>query len=188
MPAGIYTVRVGSIELIPVIIVEGIVKEETATGTEEELNAPAADATDATKKKAKKTVKVLRKIPPKVIQEARGIVIFTAMRSGFAPFGGAGGSGVVLARLEDGCESRLDLVCRGKVTDEILARSVVCPCFDLAKQPLHRSAGRYRRLRLCARAPRSQSRRGFLYPQIHPRRRDWDCCWALWLGRECREW
>jgi lipid-binding SYLF domain-containing protein len=60
--------------------------------------------TDDKGEKKKKTVKVLRKIPPKVIQEAKGIVIFTAMRSGIAPFGGAGGSGVVLARLPDGCK------------------------------------------------------------------------------------
>jgi len=39
------------------------------------------------------------------MKEARGIVIFTAMRSGIAPFGGAGGTGVVLARLPDGCTS-----------------------------------------------------------------------------------
>lgn len=71
----------------------------------EETAATDVTETDAKGKQKKKTVKVLRKIPPKVIQEARGIVIFTAMRSGFAPFGGAGGSGVVIARLEDGCKS-----------------------------------------------------------------------------------
>lgn len=75
-------------------LVEGIVKEEKAEKTDE---------TDGEGEKKKKTVKVLRKIPPKIIQEAKGIVIFTAMRSGFAPFGGAGGTGVVLARLPDGC-------------------------------------------------------------------------------------
>ena len=62
------------------------------------------DESTAQGEKRKKTVKVLRKIPPKVLKEAQGIVIFTAMRSGFAPFGGAGGSGLVLARLSDGCE------------------------------------------------------------------------------------
>ena len=62
------------------------------------------DESTAQGEKKKKTVKVLRKIPPKVLKEAQGIVIFTAMRSGFAPFGGAGGSGLVLARLPDGCE------------------------------------------------------------------------------------
>lgn len=62
------------------------------------------DENTAQGEKKKKTVKVLRKIPPKVLKEAQGIVIFTAMRSGFAPFGGAGGSGLVLARLPDGCK------------------------------------------------------------------------------------
>jgi lipid-binding SYLF domain-containing protein len=63
------------------------------------------DESDSKGEKKKKTIKVLRKIPPEVIKEAQGIVIFTAMRSGIAPFGGAGGTGVVLARLPDGCQS-----------------------------------------------------------------------------------
>nr|CDI52783.1 conserved hypothetical protein [Melanopsichium pennsylvanicum 4] len=46
--------------------------------------------------------KVLRKIPPAVIKRAKGIVIYTAMRSGIAPLGGAGGAGLMLARLPDG--------------------------------------------------------------------------------------
>ncbi|CCF53051.1 hypothetical protein NDA11_005601 [Ustilago hordei] len=50
----------------------------------------------------KKKRKVLRKIPPQVIKRAKGIVIYTAMRSGIAPFGGAGGAGLMLARLPDG--------------------------------------------------------------------------------------
>lgn len=50
----------------------------------------------------KRQRKVLRKIPPKVINSACGLAIFTSMRSGIAPFGGAGGAGVVVARLEDG--------------------------------------------------------------------------------------
>lgn len=79
-------------------LVEGIVKEE---------KAEKVDESDTKGEKKKKTVKVLRKIPPEVIKEAQGIVIFTAMRSGIAPFGGAGGSGVVLARLPDGCKSTL---------------------------------------------------------------------------------
>jgi lipid-binding SYLF domain-containing protein len=69
--------------------VEGVVKEE-AIG----------------EGKSKKKAKVLRKIPPEVIREAKGVAIFTSMRSGFAPLGGAGGAGVVVARLPDGCESR----------------------------------------------------------------------------------
>lgn len=59
-----------------------------------------ADGTPRTKPR-----KVLRKIPPKVIAEAKGLVIFTSMRTGFAPFGGAGGAGVVVAKLPDGSES-----------------------------------------------------------------------------------
>jgi len=79
--------------------VEGIVKEEKAEKVD-----------DGEKKR--KTVKVLRKIPPKIMKEAKGIVIFTAMRSGIAPFGGAGGTGLVLARLPDGCEFTPSLLYR----------------------------------------------------------------------------
>jgi len=50
----------------------------------------------------KKQRKVLRKIPPKIIAEAHGLAIFTSMRTGIAPFGGAGGAGVVVAKLDDG--------------------------------------------------------------------------------------
>lgn len=37
-----------------------------------------------------------------MIKKARGIAIYTSMRSGIAPFGGSGGSGLVMARLPDG--------------------------------------------------------------------------------------
>lgn len=50
----------------------------------------------------KKKVRVMRKIPPAAIRNAKGICIFSSMRSGFAPFGGGGGSGVFMARLPDG--------------------------------------------------------------------------------------
>ncbi|EIW70595.1 hypothetical protein TREMEDRAFT_14638, partial [Tremella mesenterica DSM 1558] len=53
-------------------------------------------------KKTKRKVKVLRKIPPSVIANARGLAIFTSMRTGIAPFGGAGGAGVVIGKLPDG--------------------------------------------------------------------------------------
>jgi lipid-binding SYLF domain-containing protein len=52
----------------------------------------------------KKSRKVLRKIPPAVINDAKGLAIFTSMRSGIAPLGGAGGAGVVVAKLPDGSE------------------------------------------------------------------------------------
>ncbi|PWN53519.1 DUF500-domain-containing protein [Violaceomyces palustris] len=50
----------------------------------------------------KKKRKVLKKIPPSLILRAKGILIYTAMRSGIAPLGGAGGVGLMLARLPDG--------------------------------------------------------------------------------------
>lgn len=49
----------------------------------------------------KKKQKVLKKIPQKVIQNAVGLAIFTTMRTGLW-FSGAGGSGVLVARQEDG--------------------------------------------------------------------------------------
>ena len=45
--------------------------------------------------------KVLKKIPAEVIKNAKGLAIFTTMRTGLW-FSGAGGSGVLLARKEDG--------------------------------------------------------------------------------------
>ena len=55
-------------------------------------------------KYAVKGNKVFYKIPARVIRDAKGLAIFTSMRTGIAPFGGAGGSGVVIARLPDGCQ------------------------------------------------------------------------------------
>jgi lipid-binding SYLF domain-containing protein len=39
--------------------------------------------------------------PPSVLANAKGIVIFSAFRSGFAPLGGSGGSGVIIIRNPD---------------------------------------------------------------------------------------
>ncbi|WRT63354.1 uncharacterized protein IL334_000259 [Kwoniella shivajii] len=72
--------------------VDGIVTEE-----KEKVDPSAPN--DA---KKKKKVKVIRKIPPAMIASAKGLAIFTSMRTGFAPFGGAGGAGVVVAKLPDG--------------------------------------------------------------------------------------
>lgn len=80
-------------------IVEGIINEEPVVATGE----TPTDG-DVTKPAKKKNKKVLRKIPPKVIANAKGLVIFTSMRTGFAPFGGAGGAGIVIAKLPDGSE------------------------------------------------------------------------------------
>ncbi|KAI9899779.1 hypothetical protein N3K66_006240 [Trichothecium roseum] len=49
----------------------------------------------------KRKQRVLKKIPEKVIQNAVGLAIFTTMRTGLW-FSGAGGSGVLVARKEDG--------------------------------------------------------------------------------------
>lgn len=49
----------------------------------------------------KKSQRVLKKIPAKVIQNAVGLAIFTTMRAGLW-MSGAGGSGVLVARKEDG--------------------------------------------------------------------------------------
>lgn len=68
----------------------------------EEKNATTTTDGDI---KKKKPVKVIRKIPPAVIARAKGLAIFTSMRTGFAPFGGAGGTGIVIAKLPDGSES-----------------------------------------------------------------------------------
>jgi lipid-binding SYLF domain-containing protein len=70
---------------------------------------PSGPKYDANGKKIKdphkydnrKTQKVIRRIPPKVLQKAQGLAIFTVFRTGFG-FSGASGSGVVLSRLPDG--------------------------------------------------------------------------------------
>ncbi|WVF66680.1 hypothetical protein IAT40_001421 [Kwoniella sp. CBS 6097] len=72
--------------------VDGIVTEEKGE----------VDPSEPDDKKKKKKTKVIRKIPPTVIAQAKGLAIFTSMRTGFAPFGGAGGAGVVVAKLPDG--------------------------------------------------------------------------------------
>ncbi|BFZ55247.1 hypothetical protein PYCC9005_002287 [Savitreella phatthalungensis] len=50
---------------------------------------------------AKKTQKVIKRIPPQAIANAKGLAIFTVFRTGFG-LSGASGSGVVIARGEDG--------------------------------------------------------------------------------------
>lgn len=54
----------------------------------------------------KRKRKVLKKIPSRIIRSARGLVIFSSMRSGIAPFGGAGGAGIIVARLPDGSKNK----------------------------------------------------------------------------------
>jgi len=61
---------------------------------EEEGHAPSKDA-------PKGTAKVVKKIPTKVIREAKGLAIFTTMRTGLW-VSGAGGSGILIARTPSG--------------------------------------------------------------------------------------
>ncbi|GJN89345.1 hypothetical protein Rhopal_002325-T1 [Rhodotorula paludigena] len=69
------------------------------------------EETDA--KGLKKKGKTFLKIPAKLIQQAKGIVIYTSFRTGVAPFGGAGGGGVILARLPDGSWSAPSAIAPG---------------------------------------------------------------------------
>lgn len=87
--------------------VEGVETKPTTTSKEGENEEEEEEEEIVIKEKGKESFmkkkrKVLRKIPPSVIKRAKGIVIYTAMRSGIAPFGGAGGAGLMLARLPDG--------------------------------------------------------------------------------------
>ncbi|GAA6027251.1 hypothetical protein JCM8097_002526 [Rhodosporidiobolus ruineniae] len=68
------------------------------------------------KTKKVETKKVMRKIPVKIMRQAKGIVVFSAMRNGIAPFGGAGGSGVIMAKLEDGTWSAPSFISPNNLT------------------------------------------------------------------------
>ncbi|BGP39968.1 hypothetical protein JCM10450v2_003948 [Rhodotorula kratochvilovae] len=57
--------------------------------------------------------KVFKKIPAEVIRNAKGIVVYTSFRTGVAPLGGAGGSGVIVARLLDGSWSAPSVLAPG---------------------------------------------------------------------------
>ena len=46
-------------------------------------------------------------------------MIFTAFRSGIAPLGGAGGAGVVISRLADGCKLVSTYVWADKVVQRL---------------------------------------------------------------------
>ncbi|WFC97314.1 hypothetical protein MYAM1_000024 [Malassezia yamatoensis] len=46
--------------------------------------------------------KVTKKIPPQIIRDAKGLCIYSSMKSAIAPFGGMNGAGLLLGRLPDG--------------------------------------------------------------------------------------
>lgn len=64
-------------------------------------------------KGVKRKRKAFRKIPAEVLRAAKGIVVYTSMRSGIAPLGGSGGSGLICARLPDGTWSAPSCVAPG---------------------------------------------------------------------------
>ncbi|GAA5978265.1 hypothetical protein JCM11641_001153 [Rhodosporidiobolus odoratus] len=61
----------------------------------------------------KKQGKVYFKIPAAILRDAKGIVIYASNRMGSAPFGGSGGSGLILARLPDGSWSAPSAIAPG---------------------------------------------------------------------------
>ncbi|GAA5842691.1 hypothetical protein JCM9279_003664 [Rhodotorula babjevae] len=83
-----------------------ILRAFTVDGIEKEV-------TDKDDKGMTKKRKVFKKIPAEVIRNAKGIVVYTSFRTGVAPFGGAGGSGVIVARLPDGSWSAPSVVAPG---------------------------------------------------------------------------
>ncbi len=69
-----------------------LISDCPAAFTEEGVGAKVEKKDEKTG--AKIVRKVMRKIPASVIRQAKGLIIFSSMRNGIMPFGGAGGSGV----------------------------------------------------------------------------------------------
>ncbi len=144
------------------ILVEGVV-------TEEKVKNPNQGGTTANKGK-----KVIRKIPPQVIAEAKGLAIFTSMRTGIAPFGGAGGAGVVIAKLPNGGEGvilgsadveiGLVLLPYHPITyPQVYVSPVAFP--EVLARLIPAVSPRCRRLRVRPRYPFPESPRHFLHTQ-----------------------
>ncbi|OJJ03097.1 hypothetical protein ASPVEDRAFT_53632 [Aspergillus versicolor CBS 583.65] len=83
---------------------DGVYVEEKDASTSTTPPQGATATTDGKKKeftnKPTGKAKVLQKIPAKVIKQAKGIAIFTAMRTGLW-FSGSGGSGVLIAKNQE---------------------------------------------------------------------------------------
>lgn len=77
---------------------DGVYVEESTQSTPPPSSGQYATKTQIDKPRGKP--KVLKKIPSEVIRQAKGLVIFTAMRTGLW-FSGAGGSGILLARVPE---------------------------------------------------------------------------------------
>ncbi|GAA6056702.1 hypothetical protein JCM3770_006474 [Rhodotorula araucariae] len=92
-----------------------IIKAFTVDG----VGAKIEKKDDKTGKKIQRRIQ--RKIPAKVFRQAKGLVVFSSLRNGIAPFGGAGGSGVILARLEDGSWSAPSFISPNNMTVGLMA-------------------------------------------------------------------
>ncbi|KAK2591784.1 hypothetical protein QQS21_010515 [Conoideocrella luteorostrata] len=68
---------------------------------EPQIPAPASSSTSDSKSEPQTPIKVMKKIPKRIIQNAAGIAVFTCMRSGLW-MTGSGGSGILIARKSDG--------------------------------------------------------------------------------------
>ncbi|PLB48372.1 DUF500-domain-containing protein [Aspergillus steynii IBT 23096] len=77
---------------------DGVYVEESTEPTTPPANGKNASKSQIDRPRGKP--KVLQKIPSEVIRQAKGLVIFTAMRTGLW-FSGAGGSGILLARIPE---------------------------------------------------------------------------------------
>lgn len=64
--------------------------------------------------------KVFMKIPAAVLRDAKAVCVYSSMRSGIAPLGGAGGSGVIVARLPDGSWSAPSCIAPATITGGLM--------------------------------------------------------------------
>lgn len=60
------------------------------------------------------------KIPAAVLREAKAVCVYSSMRSGIAPLGGAGGSGLIVARLPDGSWSAPSCIAPATITGGLM--------------------------------------------------------------------
>ncbi|GLA40178.1 hypothetical protein AnigIFM63309_007789 [Aspergillus niger] len=79
---------------------DGVYVDEPAADTAPPVNSNEASSSKQKIDKPRGKQKVLKKIPSEVIRQAKGIVVFTAMRTGLW-FSGAGGSGILIARVPE---------------------------------------------------------------------------------------
>ncbi|GAA5824275.1 hypothetical protein JCM11251_001593 [Rhodosporidiobolus azoricus] len=90
-----------------------ILRAFTVDGVAQKVIKGDSNDVDGKGKALKKQVKVFQKIPAEVLREAKGVIIYASNRMGTAPFGGSGGSGLILARLPDGSWSAPSAIAPG---------------------------------------------------------------------------